>query len=136
MSDKARRWTIRLAVSATLGILLLLGWTQRARFAPADAGTVTPVYVATSLDGDTISLADYRGPVVLLNVWATWCRPCVQEMPALERLHNALVAEGLAILAVSVDAPALGLDDPNESVRAFAEQLGLTTSNSPVTKLV
>jgi peroxiredoxin len=47
-------------------------------------------------------------------------------MPALERLHNALGAEGLTVVAVSVDAPALGLDDPNESVRAFAEQLGLT----------
>lgn len=126
MSEKARSWTIRFAVAATLGVLLLLGWRNRARFAPADAGTTTPTYAATSLDGDTVSLADYRGQVVLLNVWATWCRPCVQEMPALERLHDALGAEGLTVLAVSVDAPAPGLEDPNEAVRAFASQLGLT----------
>jgi peroxiredoxin len=114
-------WGFIIAASAAL---LLFGWSNRAGFAPIDAGTAAPAYSAVSLAGDTVSLADLRGRVVLLNVWATWCAPCVREMPALERLHQALGEEGLSIVAVSVDAstPGLGAAD----VRGFVDDLGIT----------
>lgn len=53
--------------------------------------------------GNEIGLADFAGQVVLLNFWATWCAPCVREMPALDRLQARLGGEGLAVVAVSAD---------------------------------
>ena len=54
-------------------------------------------------DGAEMTLADFRGRVVLLNFWATWCAPCVREMPSLDRLQAALGPEGLTVVAVSED---------------------------------
>jgi len=56
-------------------------------------------------DGTTASLADFRGRVVLVNLWATWCAPCRTEMPELDRLQRALAADGLVVLAISDEAP-------------------------------
>jgi peroxiredoxin len=56
-----------------------------------------------SPDGRTIKLTDYRGKVVFLNFWATWCPPCREEMPAMERLYQKYRDRGLVVLAVSVD---------------------------------
>jgi peroxiredoxin len=57
-------------------------------------------------DGRTFRLADHRGQVVLINFWATWCPPCREEMPSLERLHRQHKAQGLVLVAVSLDADA------------------------------
>jgi thiol-disulfide isomerase/thioredoxin len=51
-----------------------------------------------------VSLSDYRGKVVFLNIWATWCPPCREEMPSMEKLYRELRGEGFEILAVSIDA--------------------------------
>ncbi|HVN94660.1 MAG TPA: TlpA disulfide reductase family protein [Terracidiphilus sp.] len=70
---------------------------------PAQTGKVAPDFTVT--DGSsTLHLASYRGKVVLLNFWASWCMPCVEELPSLEALHHE--DPNLAILAVSID------DDP------------------------
>jgi len=66
-------------------------------------------------------LHDYKGDVVLLNIWATWCPPCRVEMPSIEALQRVYGPRGLHILAVSVDAP--GMDS---TIKAFAKQYGLT----------
>lgn len=57
-----------------------------------------------TLNGRTQELRDLRGQVVLLNFWATWCPPCVAEMPSLERLHQRMNGRGLLVLGISVDA--------------------------------
>ncbi|OGL06529.1 MAG: hypothetical protein A3I03_08285 [Candidatus Rokubacteria bacterium RIFCSPLOWO2_02_FULL_68_19] len=57
-----------------------------------------------TLAGTTLRLADYRGKVVFLNFWATWCPPCKEEMPAMERLYQRYKDKGFVVLAVSVDA--------------------------------
>ncbi len=54
-------------------------------------------------NGDRLALADFRGKLVLLNVWATWCGPCRQEMPSLDRLEAKLAGEGLVVLPISID---------------------------------
>jgi len=67
---------------------------------PDQTGKAAPDFTVS--DGSsTIHLADYRGKIVLLNFWATWCAPCIQEMPGLQQLHRD--RPDLAILAVSVD---------------------------------
>ena len=73
-------------------------------------------------DGAAVkTLASYRGDVVLLNIWATWCAPCRAEMPSIETLHREFGPRGLRIVAVSVDDPG-----QQKAVRSFARDLGLT----------
>jgi len=67
------------------------------------------------------TLADYKGKVVLLNVWATWCEPCRVEMPSIEKLHREFGPRGLAVVAISVDDPGA-----EQRVRDFVKELGLT----------
>jgi len=90
---------------------------------PVVVGTSAPDFTATTLDPvpRAKSLADYRGQVVLLNVWATWCLPCRVEMPSIEKLHQAYGPKGLKIVAVSIDDP--GTD---AQIRDFAKTFGLT----------
>lgn len=65
-------------------------------------GSMAPSFSAASRS-TSVKLEDYRGQVVLLNFWATWCPPCVHEMPSLEGLHQRLKGKSFKILAVSVD---------------------------------
>lgn len=83
-------------------------------------GQVAPRYTGKTLEGEYVALEDYRGRVVLLNVWATWCTPCREELPELQALHRKHGNEGFTVVGVSVDKPqALG------QVRALVKQLGL-----------
>jgi thiol-disulfide isomerase/thioredoxin len=60
-----------------------------------------PDFVLENMDGERRSLKDYRGKVVLINFWATWCPPCRREMPSMERLYQALSSEAFVVLAVN-----------------------------------
>jgi peroxiredoxin len=66
-------------------------------------GTAAPPLRLPALEGGEVDIASLRGRLVVLNFWATWCPPCVQEMPSLERLHRTLGKEGLSVVSVSVD---------------------------------
>lgn len=67
------------------------------------AGEPVPGFALPDLQGRVHALDELRGQVVVLNYWATWCPPCIDEMPSLEKLHEALASKGLAVVAVSVD---------------------------------
>ena len=71
-----------------------------------------PDFTFPGLDGKMVRLADYRGKVVLVNIWATWCKPCVDEMPSMEKLYRKFKGEDFEILAVSIDAPGLKVVAP------------------------
>ena len=87
---------------------------------PLSPGQEAPAFELPVLGADaTVSLARERGRVVLINFWATWCKPCEDEMPAMERLYRTLQPLGFELLAVSVDQDA-------EPVVAFRDRLGLT----------
>jgi thiol-disulfide isomerase/thioredoxin len=86
---------------------------QQAR---TEAGDAMPPYKAEGLDGKPFDLAGEKGKVVLLNVWATWCGPCVFEIPHLNELHQTYGARGLEVLGVSVD------DTGVEPVRDFVKE--------------
>jgi peroxiredoxin len=68
-----------------------------------ERGVAAPAFTLPGLDGSMVSLADYKGKTVLLNIWATWCPPCVAEMPSMEKLYQELKDEDFEILAVSID---------------------------------
>lgn len=91
---------------------------EKRGFAP-QKGAEAPPFRLTSLAGDEVDLASYRGKVVVLNFWATWCPPCVTEMPSLERLHRSLGPEGLAVVTVSTD-------EDEEILKEFVARYGLS----------
>ena len=124
-----RQWIVVGAVVALLAVLVGVGWTMRDRFLPVEVGSTAPEVTATDLNGRPVRLSQLRGQVVLLNIWATWCGPCRDEMPSMERLHRELGPQGLKIVAVSVDAaPGAVAPDGQQGgdVAEFARQLGLT----------
>ena len=90
---------------------------------PLGVGVRAPNFSAATLVASPRekSLTDYRGNVVMINIWATWCKPCIVEMPSIEQLHQSYAPRGLKIIAVSVDDP--GTD---EQIRQFVKRLGLT----------
>jgi peroxiredoxin len=111
-NQKSRRISLQSLVIIFLivilfGILILLQ-TKDSPYNPSSGSQVTkdlpaPNFSLPGLDGQMVSLTDYKGKVVLLNIWATWCPPCVEEMPSMEKLYQELQGEGFEILAVSID---------------------------------
>lgn len=78
---------------------------------PASAGEITgpaPNFTLRSMDGGSVSLADLKGQVVMLNFWATWCGPCRQEMPHLEALYQRYGDLGFTLLGVNVEEDSSG----------------------------
>ena len=106
-----------------VGLALALAWVfNSARASKGYAlksGAPAPTFRLPNLAGENVDLAAFRGRVVVVNFWATWCPPCVDEMPSLEKLHRALGPQGLVILGVS--------GDENEAVlREFVTRTGVT----------
>jgi peroxiredoxin len=101
------------------------GATQylRKELFPVQLGSKAPDFKALTLDSIPREkrLADYRGKVLMINVWATWCLPCRVEMPSIEALNKDYASKGLKIVAISIDDP--GTD---ATIRAFVKQYGLT----------
>lgn len=128
MTRRGQWWAVG-GVGLVLVALVGIGWFFRERFLPVEVGSRAPNFTASTLAGDTVQLHQLRGDVVLLNVWATWCAPCREEMPSLQRLHEQLGDEGLRVVAVSVDADAGGLDRDGRrggDVAEFGREYGLT----------
>lgn len=122
--------TVRQQWAVVLGAVVLLGGGSYAfeRMSESGAphvaiGAPAPPFAARTVDGtrQTKRLADYKGHVTIINVWATWCGPCKAEMPALEKLYETYAPKGLKIAAVSIDETA-----SDDSVRAYAHNMGLT----------
>ena len=133
---KSRQWGFVAGVVVVLAALLGAGWLVRDRFLPVEVGTRAPNFQARDLQGRTVSLHDLRGEVVLLNIWATWCGPCLDEMPSMQRLHRQLGPQGLRIVAVSVDAAQGAVARNGQrggNVGQFARDLGLTFSGQAPT---
>ena len=117
-----RQWMVVLGVIAALAG----GTYALVRFGPeytgVEIGRKAPDFrlldVAT---GDSVSLRSLaKGEVALINIWATWCEPCKEEMPAMQRTYADLASRGFRILAVSID------NGDGDEVREFAQKLGIT----------
>lgn len=117
----------RLVVVVAVALTLLGTYGERWGLSPVAAGTATgmtrlgevaPPFTARTLDGATTSIQNYRGRVVVLNFWATWCGPCRVEMPEFEN-YQAQMGERVAILGVNM------LESPGQ-IAPFVQQYGLT----------
>jgi cytochrome c biogenesis protein CcmG/thiol:disulfide interchange protein DsbE len=86
---------------------------------PIEPGLAAPEFSLPRLGGGELALRDLRGKVVLVNFWATWCAPCEQEMPAMQRLHAQLAPRGFELVAISED-------DDAELVERFRQRLALS----------
>ncbi len=84
------------------------------------AAVVAPDFTFPDVNGKLVSLSQYRGKIVFLNIWATWCGPCRIEMPAMEKLYNKFKRKDLVILAVSIDSQGESV------VKPFIKELGIT----------
>lgn len=109
----SRRWAFLLAIAAAA--------CSREPRAAVEVGLPAPAYGAIDLLGDSVSLARLRGRPVLINIWATWCAPCKEEIPYLERLHTEHRGAGLEVVGVSIDARG-----EEEKINAFAKEMGMT----------
>jgi cytochrome c biogenesis protein CcmG/thiol:disulfide interchange protein DsbE len=124
--NEPRRWIRRALVGAAVVAAIAVAWSSRGDFTPADSGRLAPAYSGVTLDGETFDIEALRGSVVVLNIWATWCRPCVKEMPALQRLWVRNRDDGLVVVGVSVDNPAILMGDVGSAVRTFVRDHELT----------
>src|SRR6185369_16790929 len=88
-------------------------------FKPAEPPQAAPAISFTDDQARTLSLADFRGRVVLLNFWATWCVPCVEEMPSLDSLQAKLGGDNFVVVAISTDRQGLPIVVP------FLHKLGV-----------
>lgn len=105
-------------MKAAFLLLLALAFPAAAQpFKPWDGGP-TPALELPDAKGGSHRLEDYRGKAVLVNFWATWCTPCREEMPSMEKLREALRDEPFVVLAVNVGEGA-------RAARNFGEKLGL-----------
>ncbi|MBL0937457.1 MAG: TlpA family protein disulfide reductase [Gemmatimonadaceae bacterium] len=119
-----QQWMIVLGIVAFLvGGGLIASHFLKDELTNVTVGVDAPGFAAGTLDTPTRmkSLSDYRGEVVLLNIWATWCIPCREEMPEIQRLHQELGDKGLKIVAVSVDNAG-----EEQKIRDFVKDFGLT----------
>jgi cytochrome c biogenesis protein CcmG, thiol:disulfide interchange protein DsbE len=109
------------AVVAVVAAVALLGYGLASKGTAAlSVGEPAPDKELETLDGSGSGrLEDYRGRWVLLNFWASWCEPCRDEAPALERFHRERGDRGVSVIGVN-------LDDARDDARAFVEEFGLT----------
>ena len=115
--------------AAAAAMVVVIAWVGRENYQPVITGTSAPDFEVTDMSGNPVHLSDFKGRVVLVNVWATWCAPCRDEMPSMQRLYEALADTDFEILAVSVDARLGEVDSgnrPGGDLGAFADEMSLT----------
>lgn len=122
---RPRRWGVILVWGLLLGLLAILGLGLiRTQEGPVNVGATVPDFILTTFDGQTIDIRDLRGKVVVINFWASWCKPCEQEAAELQQAY-ALYREQ--------DVVFLGIDyvDTDREATAYLEKFGITYPNGP-----
>ena len=110
-----------IAALVVLAIAFGVVWMQSAKYEPLIVGKAAPDFNLPDLNEKTVRLSDYRGKVIFLNFWATWCKPCREEMPSMEVLYKNFEKDGFVVLAVSIDRVTTKKDIP-----PFVKSLNLT----------
>jgi cytochrome c biogenesis protein CcmG/thiol:disulfide interchange protein DsbE len=120
-----RRWGAAAVWAAILGLLVVLGLSLiRTQQGPVGVGARAPDFILTTFDGDRLDLQDLQGQVVVVNFWASWCKPCEQEARELEEAHQRFKQQGVVFLGVNYV-------DTEREARAYLERFGITYANGP-----
>ena len=127
--DAPKRLPVYAVVLSFAGLLVFLGliaWgLRRAQEGPILIGQKVPPFTVTTFDGQVLNTADYPGKVVVINFWASWCKPCEQEAAALEQAYQNYKPGGEVVF--------LGVDyvDTEPKALAFLKKFGVTYPNGP-----
>jgi cytochrome c biogenesis protein CcmG, thiol:disulfide interchange protein DsbE len=119
-----QQWFVVAGIVALFATLIGAGsYFMHDELFPVEVGSSAPAFKARTVDGTNRvkTLDDYKGKVVVLNIWATWCEPCKVEMPSFELLNRVFTGTDLRVVGVSID-DAVGAD----SVRNYAHDFALT----------
>ncbi|WP_460415426.1 thiol-disulfide oxidoreductase ResA [Planifilum fimeticola] len=118
MNRRTRFWVRRLLM---LAMLALIGFAlyQTGESEAVEIGQTAPDFELTTLDGKTVRLSEFRGKGVLINFWASWCKPCRDEMPAIQRVYERHRDKGLEVLGVNIAETGVTVD-------GFVRHLDLT----------
>jgi cytochrome c biogenesis protein CcmG/thiol:disulfide interchange protein DsbE len=120
------RWVIVVVFAVLLGFLALMGWgLKNAQEGPVQVGQKVPDFELTTFDGEKIATADLRGKIIVLNFWASWCKPCEQEAAELEEAWKNYQDTGEVVF--------LGVDyvDTEPEALAYLERFQITYPNGP-----
>jgi peroxiredoxin len=120
-SSARRQMIVALVGTAILALAFGVVWLQSSKYEPLVVGKTAPDFSLPDLQGQNQRLSDYRGKVIFLNFWATWCKPCKEEMPSMQVLWENLKKEDFVMLAISMDRVTTKKEIP-----PFVENLKLT----------
>ncbi|WP_447977781.1 TlpA disulfide reductase family protein [Candidatus Nitrospira bockiana] len=121
-SPRARSKLVIVLISMVILVVAFgIVWMQSAKYEPLTVGKEAPDFSLPNLEGQTVQLSDFRGKVVFLNFWATWCKPCREEMPSMEVLYKNFEHDDFVVLAVSIDRVTTKKDIP-----PFVKSMNLT----------
>jgi cytochrome c biogenesis protein CcmG/thiol:disulfide interchange protein DsbE len=118
-TNLSRVITIVILLIASIGILFAVVNFNKQEVVVLEPGKAAPDFTLQTLDGKTVTLSDLKGKVVVVNFWASWCEPCRQEMPAIEKAYETYKDQGLVVLGVN-------LRENNVSVKGFVDMHKLT----------
>jgi len=121
MNQKKRYWIRRLLMLLMMGLIVFALYQNivQENNKSLSAGNEAPEFQLQTIDNKTVKLSDFRGKTVLLNFWATWCKPCRTEMPAIQQAYEQWRARGVEVLAINIAETPL-------AVTNFAKEFGLT----------
>lgn len=123
MTSRQQLITVIIILAVALAGWTVLKMTLGHEMKPLAVGSRAPSFEAGELANTEkrVTLADYKGDVVMINIWATWCAPCRAEMPSMQKLHENYGDKGLSIVAVSIDD-----EYSQENIQSFASEYNLT----------
>lgn len=118
-ATRMRKWRLTAMVGAGLAVAIQLPLTSRAETCDADGKLANLDFVLKDVGGQDVALSAYKGKVILLDFWATWCAPCRIEIPNFVDLYEKYRSSGFVVLGISVD-------DPVSALQSFTKQFKMS----------